>query len=68
MGFVVFNLVYVVFGCLDGYWVIMINVWDIVVGMLIVIEVGVVFVVVEGEEFNFCEVDFCVVFFLMLFW
>lgn len=39
-GFVVLDLVYVVVGCYEGYWECGLNVWDLVVGMLIVKEVG----------------------------
>lgn len=50
-GVVLFDFVYVVVGCYDGYWECELKEWDIVVGLLIVCEVG-VFVEVfnEGDD------------------
>lgn len=42
IGFVVLDLVYVVVGCVDGYFEIVLKLWDFVVGELIVCEVGVI--------------------------
>lgn len=39
-GVVVLDLVYVVCGCFDGYWECGIYLWDVVVGILLVKEVG----------------------------
>lgn len=40
IGLVVLDLVYVVCGCVDVYFEVGVKVWDIVVGVLLVCEVG----------------------------
>lgn len=47
-GLVVFDFVWVVVGWFDGFWESDLKVWDIVVGMVFVCEVGGVIIEMKG--------------------
>lgn len=60
MGFVVLDFVWVVVGCYDSFWECNLNFWDIVVGIVLVKEVG-GFVVEIDDKLDLLEIGFIVV-------
>lgn len=54
-GFVVIEFVYVVVGCLDGYIILCLVLWDFVVGKVLIEEVGGVMMDLEGKLLEIFE-------------